>query len=150
MGDYDDDERGNAYQRYIFNEFAYIVHNYDDTADVDHDNLDNDDDIHDLDHLDGAEYDDNGDPVIQLGVIFGAAVDEFGSWDDIPDDYEFPVDDDYVQQRLAEFLNAAVEHFKFRISNNIFQFPLYNPFRTPCKRPRGVYHYDPGRDTPPV
>jgi hypothetical protein len=148
----DDDERANAYNRYVYNEFADIVHHYDDTADhVDHDKLDDDDYIHDLDHFDGAEYDDNGDLVIQFGSIFGSAVDEFDKFDDIPDDYEFgtPVDDEYVQQRLAEFLRAAVEHFKFYISDNIFQYPLYNRFRGVCKRPRGVYYYDPKRDSPP-
>ena len=156
----DDDERANAYNRYVYNEFANIVHNYDDTANnVDHDQLDDDDqyndddlnNLHNLDYFDGAEYDDNGDPVIQFGVIFGSAVDEFDNFDDIPDDYEFgtPVDDEYVEQRVAEFLRAAVEHFKFYISDNIFQYPLYNRFRGACKRPRGVYHYDPKGDSPP-
>lgn len=185
----DDDERANAYKRHIFNEFADIVHHYDDTAfDVVHDQLNNhnnvndddndfgdnydfnsptdngcthdncncdddssrNDDFHNLDYLDGAEYDNNGDPIIQFGLIVADAINEYGSFDDIPDDYEFgtPVNDEYLQQRFNEFIAAAlVEQFKFRLASNIFQYPLYNPFRGRCKRPRGEFHYHRGGDS---
>ena len=146
----DDDERANAYQRYIFNEFADIVHHYDNTADnVDHDQLD-DDDFHNLDYLDGAEYDINGDPIINYGLEFVAAVDEFGSWDDIPDDYEF--NDDAVAGflNLAAALHEASEQYDDARPDNIYRYPLYDPDRGPCKRRRGVYYQHPDSDSPPV
>jgi hypothetical protein len=64
MGQYDDDEHSAAYERARdYAEFANIVHNYDDTARGNHDDIDFDD----IDH-DGTEYDDNGNPVIPIDL----------------------------------------------------------------------------------
>ena len=107
MGQYDDDEHGAAYERARdYAEFANIVQHYDDTARGNHDDIDFDD----IDH-DGTEYDDNGNIVTPIdlddfiaanpaiGVIIAVcdAIDEYGSFNGIPDDYEFgftPDDED--------------------------------------------------------
>jgi hypothetical protein len=105
MAGYDDDEQRAAYDRAIEfardnAAFADIIQHYDDTARPDHDDIDYD--PAGLDDLDGAEYDDNGDPVFLIGAVgtiiidisgvindLCDAIDEFGSFEDIPDDYEF-------------------------------------------------------------
>jgi hypothetical protein len=91
--EYDDNERANAYNRHIYFEFANIVQHYNDTARPDHDNIDYT--PADLDNLDGDDYDNNGDPVEPfsnfdqfLGSVV-TAVEQFGSFSAIPDDYEF-------------------------------------------------------------
>jgi hypothetical protein len=90
--EYHDDERANAYNRHIYFEFARIVQQYDDTARPDHDDIDFD--PASLDNLDGGEYDDNGTSVEPTGIdnfistIVGA-IQQFGSFADIPDDFEF-------------------------------------------------------------
>ena len=97
MGEYDDNVQRAAHDNAVFHD---IIQHYDDTARPDHDDIDYD--PAGLDNLDGAEYDDNGDPVFLIGAV-GAiiidisgvindlcdAIDEFGSFEDIPDDYEF-------------------------------------------------------------
>jgi hypothetical protein len=102
MAGYDDDEQRAAYDRAA--EFARdnaafhdIIQHYDDEARPDHDDIDYD--PAGIDNLDGAEYDNDGDPVIPIGSVLidiantlydiCDAIDEFGSFDDIPDDYEF-------------------------------------------------------------
>lgn len=91
MGDYDDDERAKAYQRHIYHEFANIVQHYADTARPDHDDID-----YDPIDYDGAEFDHNGNrvtPTANLNnVLRGVldAIDQFGTFDDIPDDYDLP------------------------------------------------------------
>jgi hypothetical protein len=91
MGDYDDDERANAYNRHIYHEFANIVQHYADTARPVHDDID-----YDPIDYDGAEFDHNGNIVSPSGDIHDVilsvlgAIDEFGSFDDIPDDYNLP------------------------------------------------------------
>lgn len=91
MGKYDDDERANAYNRHIYHEFANIVQHYHDTARPAHDDID-----FDADDYDGAEYDHNGERVEPAGNvydilsgIFGAIAD-YGSFNDIPDNYDLP------------------------------------------------------------
>ena len=142
----DDNERANAYKRYIYNEFANIVHNYDDTASVDHDNIVYDD--HDLDFHDGAEYDDNGDPVHHYGLLI------FFIHQSDPDDYvDGSRDDDDLQAGAERFFDAWVECDEYLHDSppdNLYRFPLYNPVRGVCKRPYG-FHYDAGyRGHPPV
>lgn len=97
MGQYDDDERADAYKRHIYYEFANIVQHYDDTARPAHDDIDFD--PADLDTLDGTDYDDSGDRVDPSGLLdnfMGAvwnAINEFGSFADIPDDYSLTPDE---------------------------------------------------------
>ena len=96
MAEYDDNEHRAAYERARdYAEFANIVQHYDDTARPNHDDIDYDAPDHD-----GTEYDDNGDIVALVGVIGGVlydiadAIEQFGSFDDIPDDYDFSEPDD--------------------------------------------------------
>lgn len=91
MAEYDDNEQRAAYERARdYAAFADIVQHYDDTARPDHDDIDYDAPDHD-----GAEYDNDGELVALVGIIGGVlydiadAIDEFGSFDNIPDDYEF-------------------------------------------------------------
>lgn len=98
MAEYDDDEHRAAYERARdYAEFASIVQHYDDTARGNHDDIDYDAPDHD-----GTEYDYDGEPVLLIGitgplnndifVVLDSVVDaiiEFGSFDDIPDDYDF-------------------------------------------------------------
>lgn len=147
MGEFDDDDHRAAYERAIYDflaeqfatgeydddkflfdepagvdasvyiDFARIVHNYDDTARPDHDDIDFEPDDHD-----GAEYDNNGNRVSPAGVLylhFLALADEYESFADVPDDYEIIAADD----------RGWIEH--------PFQFPLYKSSRGACKRPRG-------------
>jgi hypothetical protein len=99
MAGYDDDEQRAAYDRAIEfardnATFADIIQHYDDTARPDHDDIDYD--PAGLDDLDGAEYDNRGvavilvDPDIISNIsAFIIATYEHGSFDNIPDDYEF-------------------------------------------------------------
>jgi hypothetical protein len=103
MGDYDDDERANAYERAIndydddrvdrdfFIKFADIVQHYDDTARPAHDDID----FEPADY-DGYEYDFGGEPVTLYGLIVINLGPAFG---DIFDDY---TDDpfDYLYDKL--------------------------------------------------
>ena len=87
----DDNEHINAYNRArehltTFYEFANIVHNYDDTAYPDHDNIN-----YVSPDYDGAEYDHNGQPVIPVDydefadvAYFIIAVYEHDDYDGIP------------------------------------------------------------------
>lgn len=91
MAEYDDNEHSAAYERARdYAAFADIVQHYDDTARPDHDDIDYDSPDHD-----GAEYDNNGELVTLVGILGGVlydiadAIEQFGSFDDIPDDYEF-------------------------------------------------------------
>lgn len=98
MAEYDDDEQRAAYERARdYAAFADIVQHYNDTARPDHDDIDYDSPDHD-----GAEYDNDGQPVLLIGItgpydhdIFivldsvADAIIEFGSFNDIPDDYDF-------------------------------------------------------------
>lgn len=97
----DDDEQRAAHDRAI--EFARdnaafhdIIQHYDDTARPDHDDIDYD--PTGIDNLDGTEYDEHGvavilvDPDIISNIsTFIIATYEHGSFDNIPDDYEFGV-----------------------------------------------------------
>ena len=102
MAGYDDDIQRFAHDNAVFHD---IIQHYDDTAYPDHD------DINyypaSLDDLDGAEYDNDGNVVSPIGDIGGViinlsdllgdiadAIERFGSFDDIPDDYEFDADED--------------------------------------------------------
>ena len=131
-GDYDESADGDAD---IYAEFANIVQQYDRVARPDHDDIDFD--PASLDDNDGVEYDHNGDIVITYGVILGVldAIIDFGSFADIPDDFEFAEDD---------------PAFPIPDISGRFRFPLYNPRRPACKRRRGVHFYNPRPDTPPV
>lgn len=93
----DDDIQRFAYDNAVFHN---IVQHYDDTARGNHDDIDFD--AATIDDLDGTEYDNNGNPVKPIGTIgavlidFGGilsdicdAIEQFGSFEDIPDDYEF-------------------------------------------------------------
>lgn len=127
----DDDERANAYDRYINNEFVNIVHNYDDTASVDHDNINYF--YSTFDELDGAEFDDHGEPVKRYGLVF------FFIRASEPDD-DWNPDDDDPQARADRFFDAWAEvHDDLHDlpPDNFFRFPLYNPRRGACKRRRG-------------
>lgn len=65
MDNYDDDEHSAAYDRAIYHEFANIVqHYYDDTARPAHDDID-----FTPSDYDGAEFDNDGEPVTLYGVI---------------------------------------------------------------------------------
>ena len=87
----DDNEHINAYNRArehltTFYEFANIVHNYNDTAYPDHDNIN-----YVSPDYDGAEYDQNGQPVIPVDydefadvAYFIIAVYEHDDYDGIP------------------------------------------------------------------
>ena len=87
----DDNEHNNSYNRardYLstFYEFANIVHNYDDTAYPDHDNIN-----YVSPDYDGAEYDHNGHPVIPVDydefadvAYFIIAVYEHDNYDGLP------------------------------------------------------------------
>ena len=96
MGNYNDDERSNAYNRHIYFEFASIVQHYNNTARPEHDDIDFVPAT--VDELDGIEFDYNGDYVTPVDdfdefndfiVDLISAIDRFGSFEDIPDDYEF-------------------------------------------------------------
>lgn len=106
MAEYDDNEHRAAYERARdYAEFANIVQHYDDTARPNHDDIDYDAPDHD-----GTEYDDNGDIVALVGVIGGVlydiadAIEQFGSFDDIPDDYDFDDDDDCEDDGPCQFI----------------------------------------------
>ena len=106
MAEYDDNEHRAAYERARdYAAFADIVQHYDDTARPDHDDIDYDSPDHD-----GAEYDNNGDIVALVGVIGGVlydiadAIEQFGSFDDIPDDYDFDDDDDCEDDGPCQFI----------------------------------------------
>lgn len=159
MDGFHDDERASAYQRYIFNEFANIVHNYDRTARPDHDDIVYD--HHDLDHLDGAEYDDNGDPVIQYGLVFLI----FTASDDTPADDDdkcsdhgiFRTDDDCsfddfdpeaFAARFFEFCSETDDDHS--VPDNFYRLPLYDPRRGPCKRPYGFFYTSRDFPRPPA
>lgn len=152
-----DDERAAAYQRYIFNEFADIVHNYDRTAHVNHDDIVYDQ--HDLNYFDGAEYDDNGDPVIQYGLVFffiaASDSDRDGSRDDNDnggdDDCSFDDDDPYdIAARFFDRYTEDDDHHHDTPSHGYFRFPVYDPRRSPCKRPYGFYYTSRDFPRPPA
>lgn len=130
--DYAIDNDATRDDREFFIEFADMVQHYDATATGTHDDIDESRTFDD-----GTEFDANGDPVITYGVIISVvdAILEFGSFDDIPDDYEFSAGDD-IPQIPDDFYRQ--------------RFPLYNPFKQRCKRPR-AFRID-GRhpDSPPV
>jgi hypothetical protein len=145
MGQYDDDEHGAAYERARdYAEFANIVHNYDDTARGNHDDID----FNDIDH-DGAEYDDNGNPVIPIdladyiaanpavGIIIAVcdSIDQFGT---TADDYEFCTADNFY-----EAINYDYDHPCLRQLNHGTE-----PFHNPYKPLRGFYGAD-GNIYPP-
>ena len=155
--DWDHDDRRAAYERAVYDaiaddhdddydepagvdpatyiDFARIVQHYGDTARPDHDDIDYDDD----DDLDGAEFDNNGERVSPLGLIsaIADAIIEFGSFDDIPDDYEF------IFEAEPDFILPV-------ISVNRFRFPLYNPRKPACKRRRGFFFNQQYPGQPPV
>lgn len=97
MAEYDDDERRAAYQRACdYAEFANIVQHFDDTARGNHDDIDYDS----PDDHDGAEYDNNGERVLIVNIAgvlddICSAIEQFGNFNDIPDDYDFGYDDDW-------------------------------------------------------
>lgn len=98
MAEYDDNEHRAAYERARdYATFADIVQHYDATARGNHDDID-----YNAPDYDGAEYDNNGEPVLLIGItgpydhdifiVLDSVVDaivEFGSFDDIPDNYDF-------------------------------------------------------------
>jgi hypothetical protein len=95
-----EDERSAAYNRHIYFEFAKIVQNYNDTAHPEHDDIEFVPAT--IDELDGLELDMNGekfDPLDEFNdfiVDLISAIQEYGSFEDIPDDYEFDAPDDVV------------------------------------------------------
>lgn len=97
MGKYNDDDRADAYNRYVYTEFANIVQHYDDTARPDHDDIDFDSSS--IDDLDGAEYDYDGNRVEYIDDLDDVicnivdAITHYGSFANIPDDYDFGIDD---------------------------------------------------------
>lgn len=155
MGEYDDDDRADAYERAIndhfddvydepagvdpatYIQFANIIHHYDDTARPDHDDIDYD--SADLDTLDGDEflYDDDIDPATAFVFLLAVvdAIEEFGSFDDIPDDYDFDEVD----------FDDSRRHYESR-----YRFPSYDPFRAACKRRGGVFFNPRYPGSPPV
>lgn len=110
MAGYDDDIHRFAHDNAVFHD---IIQHYDDTARPDHDDIDYN--PADLDNLDGAEYDNNGDIVSLIGVIGGViydicdAIEHYGSFDDIPDDYDFDGsdEDDDPTCQFVFFLNFS-------------------------------------------
>ena len=115
-------------------EFAKIVQNFDDTARPEHDDINYDDD-----DLDDAEFDNNGNRVSPLGLIsaIADAIIEFGSFDDIPDDYGF------IFEAEPDFILPV-------IPVNRFRFPLYNPRKAPCKGRGKAYESPRYPGQPPV
>lgn len=117
MGDWDADPQREAYQRAMgdYIEFAKIVQHYDDTARPAHDDIDFE--AGDLAQLDGEELDLDGNPVIQLSILLvtlAEAIEDFGSWEDIPDDYEF-TDDDYPEDaQTVVFFDDYDEFAKYK------------------------------------
>ena len=154
MGEYDDDDRADAYERAIndhfddvydepagvdpatYIQFANIIHHYDDTARPDHDDIDYD--FASVDNLDGDEFNDRDDIDPATAFIFLLAVvdaiEEFGSFDDIPDDYEFGE---------ADYDYPAPDYTRYR-------FPSYDHFRGPCKRVGRAFFNPRYPGSPPV
>lgn len=95
-----DDERSAAYNKHILFEFANIVQHYNDTAHPEHDDIEFEPAT--VDELDGIEIDMGGHRVEPLDefndfiVDLMSAINEFGSFADIPDDYEFDGPDDAI------------------------------------------------------
>lgn len=90
MAGNDDDVQRFAYDNAVFHD---IIQHYDDTARGNHDDIDYE--PAGIDDLDGSEYDDNGDIVATIGIIgsvlhdIAEAIEHFGSFADIPDNYDF-------------------------------------------------------------
>jgi len=117
VGDWDADPQREAYQRAMgdYIEFAKIVQHYDKTARPAHDDIDFE--AGDLTQLDGEELDMDGNPVIQLSILFIAiadAIEDFGSWDDIPDDYEFTPEDYPEDAQTVVFFDDYDEFAKHK------------------------------------
>lgn len=135
MGEHDDDERAAAYNRHIYYEFANMVQNYDLTARPQHDDIDFTPAT--VDELDGIEFAPNGvdvSPVSLLGLLNEVveAIEKFGSFEEIPDDYQLIADgDDGEDER-----NPSVTDF----IDIEFVYPTVFPEDEPMKfRPKYVY-----------
>jgi hypothetical protein len=84
---HDDNDHGSAYDRAVdYIKFVNIIQHYDDTARPDHDDID-----FEPGDIDSAEYDNDGESVIQYGILYL----QFDSSDD---DYDDPYD--YLYNRL--------------------------------------------------
>lgn len=117
MGDWDADPQREAYQRAVgdYIEFAKIVQHYDKTARPAHDDIDFE--AGDLTQLDGEELDIDGNPVIQLSIMFihiAEAIEDFGTWDDIPDDYDFTAQDFPEDDKTGLFFDDYDEYAKYK------------------------------------
>jgi hypothetical protein len=158
MGEYDDDNQRAAYERARdFAAFADIAQHFGDTGSADHDNID-----YDTPDFDGAEYDDNGEPVLLIDltdfiaanpgatIILAVcdAIDQFGGFADIPDDYDFGLPDNFYEGINYDDGSCYHEPSQHRLNR-----APDGPFCGPYKPLRGFYgtdgyRYDP--DTPDI
>lgn len=132
FSDVDDYEEPAGVDPATYIEFANIVQHYDATAVGTHDDIEFDDAS--VDNLDGAETDQQGRPVINYGIMLAIveAIEEFGSFSDIPDDYEFLVE----QVRPEDdggFDRGAYPGWRR------FGFPFYDPRKGHCKGHRAFF-----------
>ena len=132
MGESDNDkQRDEKINDYIA--FACIVQNYDATSHVEHDDIDFEHDY------DGAEYDDDGEPVTLYGVViynFVTSVEYDDDWQDYPEDHaSLDWDDDDSEKDYGY---------------PVYRFPYYNPRKQPCKRPRATSYNMKQPGVPPV
>ena len=119
----DDNNHDYAYDRAnVYHQFANIVQHYNDTARPDHDNIDYDS----PDDFDGIEYDHNGQPVISIDIAYivyhiatiADAINEYGSFADIPDDFEFGDDDTPISfDWIDDCRHYPAEHRHWRCDN---------------------------------
>lgn len=138
MADNENNEQRDAFTEKLkgYIEFASIVQNYDATSHVEHDDIDFEHDP------DGAEYDNNGEPVTLYGVViynFENRAAERAEWrQDYPDDSNFLNwnDDEYDDDE--EYDNPA------------YRFPLYDPRKRPCNHRTGSFYWLGDIGTPPV
>lgn len=132
MGEYDnEDQRDEKINDYIT--FASMVQNYDVTSHVAHDDIDFEHDY------DGAEYDDDGEPVTLYGVIiynFVNSVEYDDGWQDYPED--------------SNFLNWNDDDRDENYDHPAYRFPLYNPRKRPCNHRSGSFYWIRNLGTPPV
>ena len=93
MDKYDDDEQRNSYERANYDrdtyiKFADIIHHYDDTADVAHDNINYD--CATLDDLDGFDFDEyinyNNNIVTSTFIVYITHLDDCLNGEDDDDD----------------------------------------------------------------
>jgi hypothetical protein len=152
MGEYDDNEQRAAYERARdYATFADIVQHFDNTGSADHDNID-----YDTPDFDGAEYDDNGEPVLVIDltdfiaanpnatIILAVcdAIDQFGA----DNDYDYGLPDNFYEGGDYDDFGCQHDPTIHRLNRG-----SHNPLTGPYKPLRGFYgtdgyRYDP--DTP--